>query len=160
MNIGRAAKLSGLSTKMVRYYEQVGLLGGIRRTEAGYRDFDRNDVALLRFIRRARDLGMTVPTIATVLRALASGEEIRPLLDAHARTLEEHIAVLTHERNAIRQTERDWCLPLTREELASVQSRAASARDKLAWSPQRGSEATRLASARARGFRAMFQQYG
>lgn len=67
MNIGRASKLSGVSTKMIRYYEQTGLIPKAARHDSGYRDYDEADVHRLRFIRRARDLGFTVEQIGELL---------------------------------------------------------------------------------------------
>lgn len=67
MNIGRAAKISGVSTKMIRYYEQTGLIPKAARHDSGYRDYDDADVHRLRFIRRARDLGFTVEQIGELL---------------------------------------------------------------------------------------------
>ena len=57
MNIGEASAASGVSTKMIRYYEQIGLIGPAARTMSGYRVYSDNDVHTLRFVRRARDLG-------------------------------------------------------------------------------------------------------
>ncbi len=67
MNIGRAAEMSGVSTKMIRYYEQTGLIPKAARQDSGYRDYDAADVHRLRFIRRARDLGFTVEQIGELL---------------------------------------------------------------------------------------------
>lgn len=67
MNIGNAAKMSGVSTKMIRYYEQTGLIPKAARHDSGYRDYDDADVHRLRFIRRARDLGFTVEQIGELL---------------------------------------------------------------------------------------------
>ena len=68
MNIGQAAGRSGVSAKMVRHYESLGLLPRIVRTESGYRQYAEKDVHTLRFIRRARDLGFSMAEIAELLK--------------------------------------------------------------------------------------------
>jgi len=67
MNISEAGKKSGVSAKMIRYYENVGLIPEAQRSEAGYRVYTDNDVHTLRFIRRSRDLGFSVKDIAQLL---------------------------------------------------------------------------------------------
>lgn len=67
MNIGQAARASGVSAKMIRYYEQTDLIPRAGRTASGYRDYSDTDVHVLRFIRRARDLGFSVPEIEELL---------------------------------------------------------------------------------------------
>ena len=68
MNIGQAAERSGVSAKMVRHYESLGLLPRIGRTESGYRQYAEKEVHTLRFIRRARDLGFSMAEIAELLK--------------------------------------------------------------------------------------------
>lgn len=67
MNIGEAAKASGVSAKMIRYYESISLIPEAARTEAGYRVYRGNEVHTLQFIRRARDLGFSAKAIAQLL---------------------------------------------------------------------------------------------
>lgn len=66
MNIGQASKASGVLAKMIRYYEQTGLIPAADRTASGYRDYSDADVHMLRFVRR-RDLGFSVAEIGDLL---------------------------------------------------------------------------------------------
>ena len=68
LNIGQAAQRSGVSAKMIRHYEDLGLLRKIARTASGYRQYSDADVHILRFIRRARDLGFGMKEIESLLR--------------------------------------------------------------------------------------------
>jgi Cu(I)-responsive transcriptional regulator len=65
--IGEAARLSGVSAKMLRHYESIGLLGRVTRTDGGYRQYNEADVHTLRFIRRGRDLGFSMAEIAELV---------------------------------------------------------------------------------------------
>lgn len=67
MNIGDAAKASGVSAKMIRYYEETGLIPAAGRTASGYQTYDDSDAQILRFTRRSRDLGFSVEKIAELL---------------------------------------------------------------------------------------------
>lgn len=67
MNIGDAANRSGVSAKMIRYYEQIGLIPNASRTASGYREYEPRDVHMLRFIARARDLGFSIAEITELL---------------------------------------------------------------------------------------------
>jgi Cu(I)-responsive transcriptional regulator len=98
MNIGQAAEASGVSTKMIRYYESIGLVPKTVRTEAGYRVYSDKDVHTLRFIGHARDLGFSVEQIADLVslwqdRDRASKDVKRVALE-HVKALERKIAEL------------------------------------------------------------------
>ena len=67
MNIGEAAGASGISAKMIRYYEETRLISPAMRSGSGYRVYTENDIQTLRYIRRARDLGFTVKQIEDLL---------------------------------------------------------------------------------------------
>jgi len=66
-NIGQAAAASGVSAKMIRHYEEVGLLPAAQRTDSGYRQYGTSDIRTLRFIRHSRDLGFSIPEIARLV---------------------------------------------------------------------------------------------
>jgi Cu(I)-responsive transcriptional regulator len=93
MNIGEAAKGSGISAKMIRHYEVVGLLPAPSRTESGYRQYTGNDVHTLRFIRQARDLGFSIPQIAELVglwqSRRRSSRSVKAVAEAHIKALEE-----------------------------------------------------------------------
>lgn len=67
MKIGEASAVSGISERMIRHYEKIGLIAPAARRDSGYRDYDQRDVHTLRFIGRARDLGFPVEEIRTLL---------------------------------------------------------------------------------------------
>ena len=74
MKIGELGDLGGVSTKTIRYYESIGLLGEPRRTSSGYRDYDPDAIERLRFIRDAQATGLSLSEIASVLELKGSGE--------------------------------------------------------------------------------------
>ena len=107
MNIGEAAKASGVSAKMIRYYEETGLIPEVGRTSAGYRTYTTTEVQMLRFVRRARDLGFTVERIAELLALWRDrsrhSADVKQLalsqvdgLRRKIREMEEMVATLEH----------------------------------------------------------------
>ena len=103
--IGTAAQASGVSAKMVRHYEALGLLGAVARTEAGYRQYTAADIHTLRFIKRARDLGFSMAEIAELVglwrdRQRASGD-VKRVAAGHLADLENRIAALQDMRHTL-----------------------------------------------------------
>jgi MerR family transcriptional regulator, copper efflux regulator len=110
MNIGEASKASGVSTKMIRYYESIGLIKAPLRTGSGYRVYSESEIHALRFISQARDLGFSVDQMSNLLalwrdRSRASAdvkgialEHIR-LLDEKAKALQAMSDTLRHLAN-------------------------------------------------------------
>lgn len=98
MNIGQAALQSGVSAKMIRYYESTGLLPAARRGEQGYREYDDRDVHTLRFLQRSRSLGFSVDQMAALLALWQDRErasaDVKRLALAHVSMLEAKIAAL------------------------------------------------------------------
>ncbi len=94
MNIGEAAAASGVSTKMIRYYERTGLIDPAVRTASGYRVYTGSDVHSLQFIRRSRDLGFSVAQIENLLALWRNRE--RASADVKALAL-EHVERLCNK---------------------------------------------------------------
>jgi len=107
VGIGAAARASGVSAKMLRHYEEIGLVPPPGRTAAGYRVYRPRDVHTLRFVKRARDLGFTMKEIAKLLtlwndRRRASAD-VKRLAVKHAAELERKIAELDAMRRSLLQ---------------------------------------------------------
>jgi len=98
MNIGQAAEASGVNAKMIRYYEQIGLIEPPARSHSGYRVYAEPNVHTLRFVRRARSLGFSVEETGSLLalwrdRSRASAD-VKTLALKHVAELEEKAAAL------------------------------------------------------------------
>ncbi|TXI24883.1 MAG: Cu(I)-responsive transcriptional regulator [Roseateles sp.] len=98
MNIGEAAKASGVSAKMIRHYESVGLFPEAARTESGYRQYTDKEVSTLRFIRQSRDLGFSIEQIRELLGLWQNrkrpSRQVRALAQAHIVELDEKLKEL------------------------------------------------------------------
>lgn len=136
MNIGEAAKASGVSAKMIRHYEQVGLFPEPQRTDAGYRQYTGRDVHTLRFIRHARDLGFSIPQIAELVGLWQDrrrpSRQVKALAQAHIEDLEQKLqelqamkATLEHLVHCCHGDDRPECPIL--DSLAESTADAASA---------------------------------
>ena len=105
LTVGQAARRAGLTAKAVRLYEARGLLPPAERTSSGYRCFTEHDIQLLRFIRRARDLGLSLAEIRTII-GLRRGEtppgrEVITVLQAHLDAIDHKISNLRALRQAM-----------------------------------------------------------
>lgn len=138
MNIGEAAEASGVTAKMIRHYEQIGLIRAAGRTGSGYRIYGPKDLSTLSFIRRARDLGFSIAQIRDLLalwqdRARASGD-VKRIASEHIaemkekmRLLEDMVHTLEHLSAHCHGDERPDCPIL--EQLAAGTAGEACCRD-------------------------------
>ena len=117
MTVGTAAEAAGVSAKAVRLWESKGLLPPARRTEAGYRTFTDDDVDVLRFIRQAKALDLTLNEIKDILDLQRCGAtpcgRVTDLLDAHIGEIDRKLSdlramrrTLTAARRAARDSQR------------------------------------------------------
>jgi len=105
MNIGQASEASGVSQRMIRHYEKIGLIPRAPRRDSGYRDYSPADLHRLRFIANARDLGFPIEDIRTLLdlwndRSRASAE-VKALATARARELHRKAEALEAMRRTL-----------------------------------------------------------
>jgi MerR family copper efflux transcriptional regulator len=116
MNIGEAASASGVSAKTIRYYESAGLIATANRSAGGYRVYTQEDVCVLRFIKRARDLGFSIERICRLLdlwqdKSRASRDVKRLALD-HIADITAQISALSTVRDAVQELA-DKCEAMT-----------------------------------------------
>lgn len=107
MNIGGAAERSGVSAKMIRHYESLGLLGPVQRTDSGYRQYAQADVHVLRFIKRARELGFSMAEISELVglwkdRRRASAK-VKRIAEQHLQDLAQRVAALQEMQRTLEQ---------------------------------------------------------
>jgi MerR family copper efflux transcriptional regulator len=104
MNIGQAAKASGVSAKMIRYYESIDLIPEAERTESGYRVYTDADVNTLRFIHRAREFGFPIERIRLLVSLWQDrhpSREVKRVALNHVAELDRRIAELSTMRDAL-----------------------------------------------------------
>lgn len=105
MNIGEAASASGVSTKMIRYYESIGLIAGAARTLSGYRTYGDSEIQMLRFIKRARNLGFSIKSISELLALWRDhsrhSADVKKLALNHIAELERKIAEMRSMANTL-----------------------------------------------------------
>ncbi len=103
-NIGEAARASGVSAKMIRHYESIGLIGAARRTDAGYRVYTGQDVRVLQFVHRGRALGFSLDQIRDLLALWQDKDRASADVRALARTHIEELNRKIAEMEAMRRT--------------------------------------------------------
>jgi MerR family copper efflux transcriptional regulator len=105
MNIGQAARASGVSAKLIRYYESIGLIPEAGRTASGYRVYTATDVNLLRFVKRARSLGFPIGRIQVLVSLWLdrdrSSADVKRIAQEHVADLDAKIAELRSMRDAL-----------------------------------------------------------
>jgi MerR family copper efflux transcriptional regulator len=105
MNIGEAAKITGVSAKMIRHYESIRLIRQSQRTDSGYRTYGDNDLHTLRFIKRARSLGFSLEQIRHLLSlwqdSNRASADVKQIALAHVSDLDKRIVELTEMRTAL-----------------------------------------------------------
>lgn len=110
MNIGEVAKLSGVNAKMIRRYEEEGIIPKAKRLSSGYRSYTENDAHILRFIKRARELGFSMKDIKQLVslwkNKSRSSSQVKSIAQKHIQLLEkkrEEINAILHTLNHLVQ---------------------------------------------------------
>ena len=142
MNIGETAKASGISAKMIRYYESVGLIASAGRSDSGYRIYSDRDVQVLNFIRRSRDLGFKVEEIRELLKLwrdrTRKSASVKKIAQGHIITLkhkvvelQEMISTLKALADSCLGDQKSDCPIITELETGTVPRRKLGPRKKL-----------------------------
>jgi Cu(I)-responsive transcriptional regulator len=130
MQIGEASRATGVSAKMIRHYESIGLIPAADRRDSNYRDYAAEDVHRLGFIRRARDLGFSIDEIRDLLKLWAdrrrSSRDVKALTLAHIAELDEKIALLGEMRATLAHLA-DCCDGSSRPDCPIIESLAGAA---------------------------------
>jgi len=105
VHIGTASERSGVSAKMIRHYESLGLLGKVRRGDGGYREYSQADVHVLRFIKRSRELGFSMAEIANLVglwkdKRRASAK-VKQIAQQHLLDLSQRVAALQEMQRSL-----------------------------------------------------------
>ena len=107
MNIGQAAQAAGLTAKMIRDYEALGLIPQASRTESGYRQYTQRDVEMLRFIRQARSMNFSIKQIEQLLALWSDrrreSREVKAIVRAHMAELDRKMAELATMRASLEE---------------------------------------------------------
>lgn len=110
MNIGELSKASGVSAKLIRHYEAIGMIPKASRTRSGYRQYSENDVHILRFIKRGRGLGFPMKEIKQLLGLWKnkgrSSKDVKALAVVHLKSLENKILELQEMADTLRHLSR------------------------------------------------------
>lgn len=106
MNIGQASRASGVTTKMIRYYDEIGLVRPASRTDSNYREYEPRQINELRFIKRARSLGFSMEEITLLLSLWRDrsrpSREVKAIADKHLADLDARIAEMQAMADTLR----------------------------------------------------------
>lgn len=111
MNIGEAARISGVNAKLIRHYESIGIIPKAQRTDAGYRLYTEADVHILVFVKRARGLGFSMKEIKKLVglwrNKSRASSEVKALAQTHIKDLENKIKELQEMADTLRHLSRN-----------------------------------------------------
>lgn len=111
MNIGYAAKASGVNSKMIRHYESIGIIPKASRADSGYRVYTENDIYILAFVKRSRSLGFSMKEIKKLVNLWRNksraSSDVKALALEHIRDLDKKIQELEEIRNTLRHLARN-----------------------------------------------------